>query len=212
MDVSVRVPAGLEAISVGRLESRDRAGEADFDTWHWVSQQPMASYLNFVSIGQYELEEGVIDGRPYVYAVTEQLDEDDRAGSVHGPARVRGGCPGPGAVVRPVPVHRDRRSRAGARVRLRRTRDPDPTDLRPGLHSQSGFAQDLLVHELGPHVVRRPGHAEAVERHLHQRGATPSWAQWGYAEGMPGRRSGNATAQRVSTSGRPTRPSSGGSP
>ena len=45
MDVSIRVPAGLQAISVGRLESRDSAQEPDFDTWHWVARQPMATYL-----------------------------------------------------------------------------------------------------------------------------------------------------------------------
>ena len=44
MDVSVRVPTGLQAISVGRLASKDTAQEADFDTWHWVARQPMATY------------------------------------------------------------------------------------------------------------------------------------------------------------------------
>ena len=78
MDVSVRVPAGMEAISVGRLESRDTAAEADHDTWRWISRQPMATYLNFISIGQYQLDTGVVDGRPYVYAVTEQLSPADR--------------------------------------------------------------------------------------------------------------------------------------
>ena len=78
MDVSVRVPAGMEAVSVGRLESRDSADEADFDTWHWVAREPMATYLNFVSIGQYVLEEGRADGRPYVYAVSERLTASQR--------------------------------------------------------------------------------------------------------------------------------------
>ncbi|MBA3528290.1 MAG: hypothetical protein H0T91_03065, partial [Propionibacteriaceae bacterium] len=81
MDVMVQVPADMEAISVGRLESvsrgrvqSDKTGEeANVDTWHWVSRQPMATYLNFVSIGQYELDRGMVDGRPYVYAVSEQL-------------------------------------------------------------------------------------------------------------------------------------------
>ena len=79
MDVSIRVPAGLQAISVGRLESRDSAQEPDFDTWHWVARQPMATYLNFMTIGRYEIREGVDDGLPYVYAVTEALSTADRA-------------------------------------------------------------------------------------------------------------------------------------
>ena len=78
MDISVRVPAGLQAVSVGRLESRDSADERDWDTWHWVSRQPMATYLAFVSIGHFALEQGVVDGLPYVYAVTERLTADER--------------------------------------------------------------------------------------------------------------------------------------
>jgi aminopeptidase N len=63
---------------VGRLESADIAKEKDFDTWHWISRQPMATYLNFVSIGQFELKQGVDDGLPYVYAVSEQLQPPNR--------------------------------------------------------------------------------------------------------------------------------------
>ena len=80
MDVSVRVPAGMEAIRVGRLESADMGDEKNFATWHWVSRQPMATYLNFVSIGQFELKQGIEDGLPYVYAVSEQLPPADRQG------------------------------------------------------------------------------------------------------------------------------------
>lgn len=69
----------MEAISVGRLVSADRDDEPDHDTWHWVSTEPMATYLSFLSIGQYELERGRVDGRPYVYAVSEQLSAADRA-------------------------------------------------------------------------------------------------------------------------------------
>ena len=78
MDISIRVPRGLQAISVGRLVSADSAAEADWDTWHWVSRQPMATYLTFAAIGRYTLEQGVVDGLPYVYAVTDQLSADQR--------------------------------------------------------------------------------------------------------------------------------------
>jgi aminopeptidase N len=78
MDVSIRVPAGMEAISVGRLESADTRNEKDFNTWHWVARQPMASYLNFVTIGQYQLKQGIDHGLPYVYAVSENLPPDHR--------------------------------------------------------------------------------------------------------------------------------------
>ena len=78
MDVSIRVPAGMQAISVGRLESADAGNEEDFDTWHWVARQPMASYLNFMTIGQYELKQGIDRGLPYVYAVSDKLPPDQR--------------------------------------------------------------------------------------------------------------------------------------
>ena len=42
LDVSVRVPKEYQAISVGRLASRDTAQEADFDTWRWVDQRVAA--------------------------------------------------------------------------------------------------------------------------------------------------------------------------
>ena len=58
MDVSIRVPAGMEAISVGRLESADAGNEKNFDTWHWIARQPMATYLNFMTIGQLRAEAG----------------------------------------------------------------------------------------------------------------------------------------------------------
>jgi len=38
MDVSIRVPAGMKAISVGRLESADSGNEKNFDTWHWIAR------------------------------------------------------------------------------------------------------------------------------------------------------------------------------
>ncbi|WP_425308581.1 M1 family metallopeptidase [Ammonicoccus fulvus] len=73
MELTIRVPADLQALSGGTLVSRDIADEVDFDTWHWRSDQPMATYLNFLSIGPYEIEEGTADGRPYLYAVSRQL-------------------------------------------------------------------------------------------------------------------------------------------
>jgi len=78
MDVSIRVPAGMEAISVGRLESADAGNEKGFDTWHWIARQPMATYLNFMAIGHYELRQGIDHGLPYVYAVSEKLSAEQR--------------------------------------------------------------------------------------------------------------------------------------
>lgn len=77
-DVSVRVPAGLDVISNGRLVSRDSLNEADFDTWHWICDQPMSTYQAFVSIGHYQIRQGRSDNMPYVYAVSSQLPDAER--------------------------------------------------------------------------------------------------------------------------------------
>lgn len=77
MDVTLRVRQGKQAISVGRLESQRTEG--NWDVWHWVSSQPMATYLNFFAIGDYTIEQGEANGRPYVYAVSEKLPDPKTA-------------------------------------------------------------------------------------------------------------------------------------
>lgn len=77
-DVSVRVPTGWQVLSVGALASRDTGQEPGFDSWHWVLSQPAATYLEFLAIGHYVIEQGTADGRPYVYAVSAQLPKRER--------------------------------------------------------------------------------------------------------------------------------------
>ena len=77
-DVSVRVPAGLQAISNGRLVSKDSRNEPGFDTWHWATDRTMATYQSLLSIGRYEIKQGTADGRRYVYAVSERLPKAQR--------------------------------------------------------------------------------------------------------------------------------------
>ena len=186
MDVSVRVPAGLEAVSVGRLESRDTGREEDFDTWHWVARQPMATYLNFVTIGQYDLREGTEDGLPHVYAVSEQLPPDQRRAAF------------------------DQLLTSGSRLRaLAELFGPYPftelggvvpahklwfggleTQTRPVYNAASlldaDFAPQLITHELahmwfGNHVTLRQWNDIATNE------AYASWAEWGVRERAGGR-------------------------
>jgi aminopeptidase N len=191
MDVSIRVPAGMEAISVGRLESADIGNEKDFDTWHWVARQPMASYLNFMAIGHYELKQGIDHGLPYVYAVSEKLSTDQRktafAALMTSGQRIRtletmfGPYPFTeiGGI---VPVHElwfggletQTRPVYDARAILNR-------DFEPG----------LLTHELahmwfGDNVtVRQWNDIFTTEGYA-------SWAQWGAAERTGGRKANDA--------------------
>jgi aminopeptidase N len=74
-DVTIRVPRGMEAISGGALVDRD-AGER-WTRWHWRLAEPVATYMAFFAAGQFELDEGTDDGRPYTYAVSKALRAED---------------------------------------------------------------------------------------------------------------------------------------
>ncbi|WP_312721328.1 M1 family metallopeptidase [Mobilicoccus sp.] len=55
-DISLTVPKGVEAISNGVLRSQ-RFGRTT-DTWNWRVRTPMASYLAFAAIGQFDVVKG----------------------------------------------------------------------------------------------------------------------------------------------------------
>lgn len=66
--VKVTVPGGLEAIGNGRLASHtSRGGE---EVWRWRERQPMATYLAFMAIGQFDIFKGTTArGTPWLTAV-----------------------------------------------------------------------------------------------------------------------------------------------
>jgi aminopeptidase N len=186
MDISVRVPADLQVLSIGRLESRDTGNEADFDTWHWVSRQPLATYVAFVAIGKYQMEQGVADGRPYVYAVSMQLPAESRKKALFqlrksaATIRVLEQMFGPypfteiGGV---VPVHR--LQFGGLETQTRPL-------YNAGSILNDGYAPILITHELahmwfGDNVTLRQWDD------IFNNEAYASWAQWGFAERTGGR-------------------------
>lgn len=66
-DISLTVPKGVEAISNGVLRSQ-RFGKKT-DTWNWRVRTPMASYLAFAAIGQFDVVKGETkSGLPYLNA------------------------------------------------------------------------------------------------------------------------------------------------
>ncbi len=79
IEVRATVPAGVEAISTGALVSADADDDPATATWHWKASQPMATYLTFLAVGQFTVEQGVAQGRPAVYAVSERLPQPARA-------------------------------------------------------------------------------------------------------------------------------------
>ena len=71
-DVTVTVPAGLQAISNGRggVTRTDSVSS----TWRWQESRPMATYLAFVAIGRYGITRGrTRSGIPYLNAVASGL-------------------------------------------------------------------------------------------------------------------------------------------
>ncbi|WP_147455961.1 M1 family metallopeptidase [Nocardioides mangrovicus] len=66
-DVHVRVADGLEALSNGNLvSSRVRDGQR---TWHWRETSPMATYLAFFDVGQFDITRTRSHGIPVITAV-----------------------------------------------------------------------------------------------------------------------------------------------
>ncbi|GGM83907.1 peptidase [Longimycelium tulufanense] len=77
-DISVAVPEGTEVLSNGVLKgSQTRYG---WTRWNWRSYKPMATYLAFLAIGQYEVNSRTLpNGRPFVTAYSEGLGEFEGA-------------------------------------------------------------------------------------------------------------------------------------
>ncbi|MFL6101285.1 MAG: M1 family metallopeptidase [Actinomycetales bacterium] len=66
-DVAMTVPAGLEAISNGVLQSHTTSGS--MTTWSWRETRPMATYLAFAAMGDYALTTSTAGGLPFYVAV-----------------------------------------------------------------------------------------------------------------------------------------------
>lgn len=80
MQFTVSVPKGTEAICAGLLLSQGRdSSDATRDLWVWQVDAPTVTYATFLAVGQYRVERGVAKGRPYVYAVSENLPAWQRA-------------------------------------------------------------------------------------------------------------------------------------
>ncbi|WP_305788972.1 M1 family metallopeptidase [Symbioplanes lichenis] len=76
-DVSVAVPDGVEVLSNGvqpRANTRELLG---WTRWYWRSPAPQATYLAFITIGQYDITRDVTaDGTPVINAYSELLPDD----------------------------------------------------------------------------------------------------------------------------------------
>jgi aminopeptidase N len=75
IEVAVTVPRGREAVCAGRLiEHGPDPDQADADRWVWRVDAPTVSYATFLAVGDYRIEQGTAEGRPFAYAVSTRLD------------------------------------------------------------------------------------------------------------------------------------------
>jgi aminopeptidase N len=74
--VSVTVPAGVEAISNGALLAGPEPAGEGLERWRWRADEPMATYLAFMAIGQYEVLQRDTPFGPYLAAYAQVLDPE----------------------------------------------------------------------------------------------------------------------------------------
>ena len=72
--VTATVPVGVEAISNGSLLGGPEPAGLGWETWRWKADEPMATYLAFVAIGQYDVVRRDTPLGPYLAAYAQGLD------------------------------------------------------------------------------------------------------------------------------------------
>ncbi|MDI6098909.1 M1 family metallopeptidase [Actinoplanes sp. NEAU-A12] len=78
-DVSVSVPDGVEAISNGVMPRPPVRETLGYTRWSWRSTKPQASYLTFLTIGQYDVTTDTsADGQTVYNAYSQALPQDFR--------------------------------------------------------------------------------------------------------------------------------------
>ncbi|MGH4024426.1 MAG: M1 family metallopeptidase, partial [Pseudonocardiaceae bacterium] len=72
--VTATVPTGVEAISNGALLGGPEPAGPGWTRWRWRSDQPMASYLAYIAIGQYDIVRRNTPAGAYLAAFDQRLD------------------------------------------------------------------------------------------------------------------------------------------
>jgi aminopeptidase N len=79
-DVSVSVPDGVEAISNGSMPRPPVRETLGYTRWSWRSLKPQATYLTFLTVGQYDVTTDTTEsGDPVYNAYSQLLTPDFRA-------------------------------------------------------------------------------------------------------------------------------------
>ncbi|MGK5683298.1 M1 family metallopeptidase [Actinoplanes sp. URMC 104] len=78
-DVSISVPDGVEAISNGVMPRPPVRETLNYTRWSWRSLKPQATYLTFMTVGQYDVTQDTdAVGRPVYNAYSQLLSQDFR--------------------------------------------------------------------------------------------------------------------------------------
>jgi aminopeptidase N len=78
-DVSVSVPEGVEAISNGTMPRPPVRETLGYTRWSWRSLKPQATYLTFLTVGQYDVTtDTTANGTPVYNAYSQLLSPDFR--------------------------------------------------------------------------------------------------------------------------------------
>ena len=155
--IQITVPAGVKAMSNGRLVSRQKVDRRV--RWSWSEPAPMATYLALVDIGDGKLVQGQIGRLPTWTLVDPRLVKKSKAAIDSLPEIIRFES----KIYGPLPV---RRGGLGGRRRQPRVRagDADAADLRVRARPHDGRPRDR------PPVVRRLGQPPTLAQHLAERG------------------------------------------
>jgi aminopeptidase N len=177
-DIQITVPAGVKAVSNGRLLSRRKLDRRV--RWSWSEPAPMATYLALVDIGDGKLVQGHVGKLPTWTLIDPRLAAKSRAAIDSLPEIIRWES----HIYGPYPF-----AAAGSVV--------DLADLQYALETQTrpiyAFAPDrtTVVHETAHQWF---GDSVSLERwpNIWLNEGFATWTQWYYAE-----RHGGRTAQQV---------------
>jgi aminopeptidase N len=177
-DIQISTPAGVKAVSNGRLISRRKADRRV--RWSWSEPKPMATYLALVDIGNGKLVQGHVGKLPTWTLVDPQLVRTSRAAIDSLPEIIRWES----HIYGPYPF-----AAAGSVV--------DVANLQYALETQTrpiyAFAPDrtTVVHETAHQWF---GDSVSLERwpNIWLNEGLATWTQWYFAE-----RHGGRTAQQV---------------
>ncbi|WP_169747904.1 M1 family metallopeptidase [Pseudonocardia acaciae] len=144
-DVAVTVPDGTQALSNGLFLGSSPA-DGGRTRWSWRGTHPQASYLAFLAIGHYEIDNGTTpEGRPIIIAYDRRLSSEVRAAAQASVSRTHEVVTWASSLFGPYPFEAE-----GAVVAADEEEDAEEFQTRPvylGGEFATGPDMNVVVHE-----------------------------------------------------------------